>query len=146
MLFGGCCWLCGCCYGNCYTILPACGILRLTWVARLSFIMKMFGFSSPFLPNCDCTQKITVYLEPTTRITVVMQVIFFIARWRIIVHICPVKQYLLVAIFFKAVHNDCMIKLKVTAYVAVPCRNRWLFCQIFWSHCCVWSAVLLNFC
>ena len=29
--------------------------------------------------------------------------------------------------------------------MAVPCRSWRLFHCIFWSHCCVWSAVSLNF-
>ena len=34
---------------------------------------------------------------------------------------------------------------EITVYVAVPCRNRRLFGWIFWSHCCLRSAVSLNF-
>ena len=29
--------------------------------------------------------------------------------------------------------------------VAVPCRNRKLFHRVFWSNCCLWSAISLNF-
>ena len=31
------------------------------------------------------------------------------------------------------------------SHLAVPCRNRMLFRCVLWSHCCVWSAILLNF-
>ena len=33
-----------------------------------------------------------------------------------------------------------------TAYVAVSCRNQRLFRHVFQLHCCVWSAISLNFC
>ena len=43
--------------------------------------------------------------------------------------------------------TQCIWRMLTTfiVYVAVPCRNRRLFRRVFRSHCCVQSAVSLNF-
>ena len=43
------------------------------------------------------------------------------------------------------VHASLIHHFQISTYVAVPCRNRRLLRRIFRSHCCVWSAVSLNF-
>ena len=73
-----------------------------------------------------------------------------------ITHVAHIVNYLLVlgctlAPTFHTVvplpHTTCTCICTGSIYiiVAVTCRNRRLFRHAFWSHCCVWSAVLLNF-
>ena len=49
-----------------------------------------------------------------------------------------------VAHYSKSYIYTCMV-ISNTTYVAVPGRNRTLFRCVFWSHCCVRSAVAQNF-